>query len=133
MRKSIAAVLLALAAITGSVTPASAATETTAAGCSTDMKAQADDGITVWVYYTTFSGECYVDRVLADRRLRNMYGHFNMFGPDGFYKDSVTKMWTTSDGYNEYPRFKTHPGDLWCAKFYDGNNNPVTRAVCVTV
>lgn len=133
MRKSLVGVLLAIAAITGSFTPASAATETVSTGCKTSMDDQENDGIQVTVWFTTFNGECYADRVNTGQTKQGKYGHFNMFGPDGFNKNSATQNWGTGNGYNEYPRFKTHPGDLWCARFYDGNNNPVTRAVCVTV
>ncbi|WP_370946812.1 hypothetical protein AB5J62_04315 [Amycolatopsis sp. cg5] len=133
MRKTIAALLLAAAALTGSVTPASATTDTVSAGCKTAKDSQENDGIIVTVWFTTFNGECYADRLNTGQTNQGRYGHFNLFGPDGFNRNSGTQQWGTGNGYNEYPRFKTWPGDLWCSRFYDGNNNPVTRPVCVTV
>ncbi|WP_370946811.1 hypothetical protein AB5J62_04310 [Amycolatopsis sp. cg5] len=134
MRKVLIGVLLACAAAVSVAGPATAAPDTVQSGnCKNDEKTQDGDGITVRVWFKSWNTVCKVDRVAVYQNSAPRYGHFHVFGPDDFSQNSPVRSWARSEEFNTYPWFTTWGGDLWCGRFYDGNNNPMTRAICVTV
>lgn len=133
MRKIIVGAVLALAAIGSSFTPASAETVTAAAACDDNMKEQRNDGIATVVWFKTEGSGCKVERIATYQRPVRKYGHFHVFGPNGYSRNSPTRWWERLEEYNEYPNAWTSAGQLWCSQFFDGNNNPVTTPVCITV
>ncbi|MFC7714143.1 hypothetical protein [Nonomuraea recticatena] len=97
MRTFITGALITLAALTSlATTPAAAqaaTSNTAAAECNTSSKSQTNDGITVRVFFTNNGTDCYVYRVQALSAQGRKYGHFNLFGPNGWSVDSPTKWW----------------------------------------
>ncbi|SDZ47020.1 hypothetical protein SAMN05421504_12112 [Amycolatopsis xylanica] len=135
MRKFIIGALIAFAGLAGLAAPASAAAAgpQSVQGCP-GTKSQNNDGITVFVYFKEVTGSCVVSQVMASNMSGgSMYGHFYVWGPDGYATNSPTKTWGYTEGFITNPNYVARSGQLWCGKFYDGNNNPVTRNVCVTI
>lgn len=134
MRKFIVGALIALAGFTTLSTPASAAQpDSVLDQCQTDTKYQGGDGITVQVWFQQDGIDCRLRRIMAWSSQGWKNGHFNLFGPDGYNRNSVTKRWEWGEGFNDYPGYVTRRGHLWCAKFYNDNGTPATGNICVTV
>ncbi|GAA3137053.1 hypothetical protein [Streptosporangium carneum] len=135
MRKIIVGLLVAFAGLALLAAPAAAqvAKPSKALVSCPGSKSQTDDGITVRVYYVPYGNNCQVNHVQAWSAQGSKYGHFNLFGPYGWSDNSPTKSWGWGEPYDSYPWAIAWPGHLWCAKFYDGNNQPVTGNVCVTI
>lgn len=135
MRRIIVSALIAIVGLLSIATPASAgpAPVTAASGCSTSHKSQSEDGITVDVTFTYANANCQVSRVQVYNYAGSRYGHFYLFGPDGWSSNSATKTWANGEPFTQYPWMLAWGGQLWCGKFFDGNLNPVTGNICVTV
>ncbi|GAA2702640.1 hypothetical protein GCM10010412_100770 [Nonomuraea recticatena] len=137
MRTFITGALITLAALTSlATTPAAAqaaTSNTAAAECNTSSKSQTNDGITVRVFFTNNGTDCYVYRVQALSAQGRKYGHFNLFGPNGWSVDSPTKWWEWGEHFAASRWTIAWPGHLWCGRFYNGDNQQVTGNVCVTV
>lgn len=135
MRKLVLAVLAVLAGLTLLSVPstAQAAQSTKALVSCPGNKTETGDGIAIKVDYVVYGSGCQVNHVQAWSASGSKYGHFNLFGPYGWSDNSPTKTWGWGEPYNSYPWVVAWPGHLWCAKFYDGNNQPVTNNICVTI